>query len=211
MTTTARNMTHEMVNERLPWYVNGTLPEMERAAVAAHVEECAACRDDLRTCEQMARAARADSPVPIPPVASADAVLRRADSRARWRRVPDWRIAAAVAVVSVAGALTYVQVISSDDATNQRFTTTTEATSLATVDYVFQLRFQPSADVVARARVLEELGGSAQLVDATSHEYRLTMALPPQSLRDLDQRAANIAAREEVAEADVVALQVPVR
>lgn len=210
MNTTASCTTHEAVNERLPWYVNGTLPEDERAAVAAHVESCATCREDLAVCQEMARAVRSDSAVPIPPATSADALLRHAETQASggWRS--GWRVAAAVAIVSVAGVLAFLQIDGTEPA-NQRFTTTTGTTSLATVDYVFQLRFEASADTQARRRVLEELGGIAQLVGGATEEYRVTLSLPPQSLTDLDGLAADIAARDEVAGADVVAVQVPVK
>ena len=203
-------MTHEAVNERLPWYVNGTLAEDERGDVAVHLEACAVCREDLLLCEEMARAVRSDGAVPIPPATSAEGLLERAGTRARRRRLPDWRMAAAIAVVSVAAAMTYFQV-NRDEAPNQRFTTTTGQSSVATVDYVFQLRFEASADDAARARIFENLGGSAQVVDSATQEYRVTLSLPPQSLTDLDARAAAIAAHDEVATADVVALQVPVR
>ncbi len=33
----------------LPWYHNGTLPEAERAEVAAHLESCAECRAELES------------------------------------------------------------------------------------------------------------------------------------------------------------------
>jgi anti-sigma factor RsiW len=210
MNRTASRMTHEAVNERLPWYVNGTLAEDERAEVAAHLEACAVCREDLLLCEEMARAVRSDGAVPIPPATSAEALLERAGGRGRRRLGPDWRMVAAIAIVSVTAAMTYFQV-NRDEAPNQRFTTTTGQTSVATVDYVFQLRFETSVDDAVRARIFEDLGGSAQVVDAAAREYRLTLSLPPQSLTDLDARAAAIAAYDEVATADVVALQVPVR
>ena len=210
MNTTASRSTHESINERLPWYVNGTLPDDERAAVAAHIEGCATCREDLALCEEMARAVRSDSAVPIPPATSADALLRHGNTRASggWRS--GWSLAAAVAIVSIAGVLVFLQIDGTEPA-NQRFTTTTETTSLATVDYVFQLRFEASADAQARRRVIEELGGSVQRVDGVTDEYRLTLSLPPQSLTDLDGLADDIAARDEVIRADVVAVQVPVK
>src|SRR5262245_52991500 len=37
---------HE-VSERLPWYVSGTLPEGEPDPIHAHVDACAACREEL--------------------------------------------------------------------------------------------------------------------------------------------------------------------
>ncbi len=210
MNKTASRMTHAVANERLPWYVNGTLDDEERVEVVAHLEVCAECREDLALCEDMARAVRSDGAVPIPPAASAEALLRHGDNRAALRRLPDWRIAAAVAVVSVTAAMALIA-INRDGAPNQRFTATTEQTSLATVDYVFQLRFEGTADDAVRARTLEELGGIAQAIDPDRREYRLTLSLAPQALADLEARAAEIAARPEVAAAEIVALQMPVR
>ena len=210
MNTTASRTQHDYVNERLPWYVNGTLSEEERARVAAHLSECARCRDDLTVCREISGAVRSDGAVPIPPQASADALLRQADRQSFRRRKPDWRIAAGFAVVALAGAIVLLQYVGNEPP-NQQFTTTTQGTSLATVDYVFQLEFEASTGEVARSRFLEELGGSAQVMDADRRKYRVTLPLPPQSLADLDARAAELAAREEVAAAEVVALQVPVR
>lgn len=201
---------HDYVNERLPWYVNGTLSEEEQASVAAHLAECRVCRDDLALCEDMSRAVRSDGAIPIPPAASADAVVRQLDSAASRRWLPDWRVAAGIAVVAVSGAMALLQYVG-NKSPNQQFTTTTEETSLATVDYVFQLQFAASADDEARTRFLQELGGNAQVMDADRREYRVTLSLPPQSLADLDARAGEIAAHKEVAVAEVVALQVPVR
>ena len=201
---------HDYVNQRLPWYVNGTLSEEERARVSEHLEECAVCRDNLALCREMSHSVRSDGAVPIPPVASADALLRRADRETSRRWVPDWRVAAGIAVVAFAGAMALLQYVGSE-APNQKFRPTTQEPSAATVDYVFHVQFAASTDNATRARFLQELGGNAQAMDADQREYRVTLSLPPQSLADLDARAAEIAAREEVTSADVVALQVPVR
>ncbi|HDL85012.1 MAG TPA: hypothetical protein ENH11_01560 [Candidatus Acetothermia bacterium] len=37
----------EQVRELIPWYVNGTLPCREAAAVAAHIASCPSCREEL--------------------------------------------------------------------------------------------------------------------------------------------------------------------
>lgn len=37
---------HEQTQRLLPWYANGTLDPEERAAVDAHLAECAACREE---------------------------------------------------------------------------------------------------------------------------------------------------------------------
>lgn len=210
MNTTASRKMHDYVNERLPWYVNGTLSGEERARVSAHLEECTQCRDDLALCSEMSYAVRSDGAVPIPPAASADALLRQVDTRTSRRWVSDWRIAAGAAVVAFAGAIALFQYVGSEPP-NQQFRTTTQETFAATVDYVFHLQFAASTDAATRDRFLRQLGGSARAIDADQREYRVTLSLPPQSLADLDARAAEIAARKEVASADVVAMQVPVR
>ena len=37
-------MRHEEVHELLPWFVNGTLSDAERARVSAHIDSCLVCR-----------------------------------------------------------------------------------------------------------------------------------------------------------------------
>jgi hypothetical protein len=38
---------HERCWDDIPWWVNGTLPESEQRTLAAHVEHCAECRDEV--------------------------------------------------------------------------------------------------------------------------------------------------------------------
>jgi anti-sigma factor RsiW len=38
---------HEEICSLLPWYVNGTIGELDRQRVDSHLRTCAACRDDL--------------------------------------------------------------------------------------------------------------------------------------------------------------------
>lgn len=38
---------HEALQDALPWYANGSLPEAEAARVQDHLRSCAACREDL--------------------------------------------------------------------------------------------------------------------------------------------------------------------
>lgn len=49
---------HQKVTELLPWYINGTLDSTERQEVEAHLAVCAACRDELARCRDLATAAR---------------------------------------------------------------------------------------------------------------------------------------------------------
>ena len=62
MTQRARDRSHasehQGVWEILPWYVNGTLDDRERASVEAHLMTCAACQGELARCRNLAAAVR---------------------------------------------------------------------------------------------------------------------------------------------------------
>ena len=203
-------MSHEAVNERLPWFVNGTLPEDEYRQVEAHLDSCAACREDLAASRELSDVIRSDQAIPIPPTVTADDVLRRAGKLRAPRRTIDWRMAAAAAAMAIAAALAYTMLVPQEPP-NQQFTTVTGSPGVATVSYVFELHFAASAGEADRRRILNEIGGSARAIDAVEGVYQLTLDLPPQALADLEALAASMAMRDEIAAADVVALQVPVR
>jgi len=113
---------HEEVQLLLPWYATDRLDADERAAVAAHLAECEACRSDLATERRLAAAvsaerddvapaweafaARLDRPaasVPVPRRRTRDAFagVRRAAARPQTLR---WVVAAQFAAVLVLGA-----------------------------------------------------------------------------------------------------------
>lgn len=210
MNLSAHHLSHDAVNERLPWYVNGTLSDEERVEVDAHIEVCAECREALSLCQEMAAAIRSNAAIPIPPGTSAEALLARHANRPSSASRNGWRIAAAIAVITVVGLLA-TPWLAGTGGTNQRFETVTEPSSLAAVDYVFAVRFEAGTSAADRQSVLASLGGKALAEDEELGVYRVTLSLPPQSLTELYARAAALAERDEVAAADVVALQVPVQ
>jgi anti-sigma factor RsiW len=57
-TDTSHPSEHHEVWEMLPWYVNGTLDDRERASVQAHLMTCAACQAELVRCHDLAAAVR---------------------------------------------------------------------------------------------------------------------------------------------------------
>ena len=46
-------MTHREIIELLPWYVNNTLAESERTRIAGHLDDCAACAQEVQTLRAM--------------------------------------------------------------------------------------------------------------------------------------------------------------
>ena len=69
---------HENCLQLLPWYLNKTLDASERLAVEAHLEDCAACRDEVVFLETVQSSARV---VNQPPIRDRfDEVMARIDS-----------------------------------------------------------------------------------------------------------------------------------
>jgi predicted anti-sigma-YlaC factor YlaD len=98
-------MTCDDVRERLDVYLEGGLPHAERAAVAAHLETCAACRAEAHDWRDLfARTAELprsiDPPRDLWPAIDAELDTARVYSRSFWL------IAAAVALVLVTAAVT---------------------------------------------------------------------------------------------------------
>jgi len=102
-------------DELLAWYANGTLDGPERARVAAHLAECARCREELSFLTTLAASVRAADESGEPVEAGAELGLRRllrevrqsapkaASARRRW-----WRpalAAAAILIIAVQGVV----------------------------------------------------------------------------------------------------------
>lgn len=95
----------------LPPYVDGEAGPDERAAVDAHLAQCAACRDDVeaqRAVRALLVSRRASLVEPAPPALAAD-LRRAADTRLLPSAGPRWSAlaAAAVVVLAVTGGLSW--------------------------------------------------------------------------------------------------------
>ena len=70
---------HQAVSELLPWYVNGTLGEEERARIDAHLAACATCRAALSFEQQVYASLHAPGGVEYMPAASLKKLQARLD------------------------------------------------------------------------------------------------------------------------------------
>lgn len=69
------------LRDLLPWRVNDTLDARERAELDRHLSDCAACRDELRRCEQLGVALKsAAGAAPAPHPARLESLLSRLDA-----------------------------------------------------------------------------------------------------------------------------------
>lgn len=97
------------MRDLLPGYVHGTLPAGQRAAVAAHLTDCADCATEVELITAAARAF-ATPDIDLARIVSALPAAPRHASRAAARPRPAiglWRVAAAVGVVAL-GAFSVV-------------------------------------------------------------------------------------------------------
>jgi hypothetical protein len=70
---------HQEVSALLPWYVNGTISELDRQKVDAHLPACADCSNDLARELYVYRSMTADTAVEYMPAASLKRLLTRLD------------------------------------------------------------------------------------------------------------------------------------
>jgi len=61
---------HPRITELLPWYLNGTIGELDRQRVDAHLQGCLACREELEIERRIHAAMSAESSVQYMPAAS---------------------------------------------------------------------------------------------------------------------------------------------
>ena len=102
-------MKHGQVHSLLPWYVNGTLPGRQRAAVEKHLAGCAPCRQALAEWRLVSDGV-AMQPAPAIPAGTLAALLNRLESTSGRAR-PSGQTAWQVAVGFVALALMLLVVL----------------------------------------------------------------------------------------------------
>ena len=110
--------THKVVDVLLPWYVNGTLEDDERALVQQHLAQCERCRREVEWLQELQAACAAAAAVPGASPAvhhlrqrlmgprTAPGIAGRL--KAQWRRVQPWSravMAAQLAAILVLGSV----------------------------------------------------------------------------------------------------------
>jgi hypothetical protein len=97
----AETKRHEQVWQLLPWYVNGTLDDLERETVARHVSLCQTCEDEIVRCRSLVSVLGSDdTPAWTHSPRDFDRLMTRIDressltsttSTERWRlRIHEW-------------------------------------------------------------------------------------------------------------------------
>lgn len=201
---------HDRVSLLLPWYVNDTLASDERAEVAAHLQNCHVCRDNLVDVQRLQEAVRSESPTPLVPKADVHALMRSLDGSevaGAHRRSRYVAAAASIALLAIVGWILLAGPPSTEPAEYQ--TVTDPSGSLSGVGYVFELQFHGATTDSRRSEILKQLGAERiQRLDASSL-YRVTVQRRPSSLAELQAVADELAERPEIDLANVVAVELP--
>jgi anti-sigma factor RsiW len=95
---------HLTQTQLLPWFVNGTLDEVQRLTLERHLAECATCRADLALEREVHASMTAATPIEYIPAASLQRLRARLDAqsdegalRSGSGGIPAWRWPAAMA------------------------------------------------------------------------------------------------------------------
>jgi hypothetical protein len=167
---------HQTISALIPWYVNGSIDEVERQRVDAHLRLCADCRDDLARERCIFQGMNAETTVEYMPAASLKRLQARLDGmdaaaapdepatgaapeKPRRRSMP-WQglMAASVAVMALA-----LSVLAADRWMQFRvhaapnYYTVTTSTARAP-DEVIRAVFSPTVTLVELQAILDEAG-----------------------------------------------------
>ena len=203
---------HDTVTELLPWYVNDTLDESERNLVSEHIGDCDDCRENVELLLRVQRTVRNESPAPLVPAPRTDELLAALDGRdrsyalrSRWQ----WLAAASVVIlVGVSSALIWPRGDGLDSPT--RFETATSPESSDSINYVVELRFVDGVSAEAKTALFDAIDAPEPAAQAGESFYRVTLALGPLSLTELEGYIEDIESHPEISTAEVVAVQLPV-
>lgn len=203
---------HDKVTLLLPWYVNGTLASEERDAVAAHLENCTNCQQDLVLLREMSDVVQGTQPVPIVPPPPVKQFLAEVDATTaapeiRMRRT-GWLLAASLVVASI--MLGRVVMTGPENASPTFFEPATSAAGEAGMYYVLEIQFNPAMETVERQRMLARIGVADVSVTEQPDTIRGVVSLPALSLAELERYTQDMESVAGILRADVIALQLPV-
>ena len=200
---------HGNVEKLLPWYVNKTLDERERARVERHLETCTACQENVRLWSQVQSTVRNDSPVPFVPEPNVDAMLNvvEADGR-RWSASGAQKLLLVAASIVLAVAMAFTVGNRLTPETPAQFETVMSESADNSVQYIIEMRFDENASPEQRKQILDSLGNVT--FEAPLDADVLTLHLSAESLPELQERVDDVRALPYVNDAKIIAVHLPV-
>ena len=203
---------HQSASELLPWLVNSTLSDSERAIVERHVSDCDECANDIGILRSMRDVIVHDNPSPLIPKPNAAKSLSLAGEKNNQptRHPYGLQLAAAASLLIALLAVTLMS-IESETTKPKLFETATGESAAAAMDYVFDLVFEDGLPAHDRGRILQQINARDVIPGDASNAVRTTLRLSLSSLEALDAYTQDLARLPEVRSASIVAVQLPVR
>ncbi len=164
---------HETIEALLPWYVNGTLTDEERAQVEAHLAHCRRCREDVRFLTGLRQGVKRTTDTTTDPELGLKRLMREIDAEpTARRRTPWWQpsLAAAAVVIVVQGVLLF-NLWQRDDDIGMRLAGDTPPPAV-----VLQIQFDADAREGEIRALLRSL--NARLIDGPSAVGLYRIELP---------------------------------
>jgi len=178
---------HRLADAVLPWFVNGTLSDDERASVDRHLRECARCRrevEGLRQLQAFCRSAPAsvDATAGLRDLNDPVSVASRRGSMGRWlqrflehwRRAPQWT--RWVIVAQFAGAVSLTAFVGAHDVESSAPYRTLGAPSPASPYGAIAVVFMPDIAEAEMRRILQAAG--ARIVDGPTSTDAYVLQVP---------------------------------
>jgi hypothetical protein len=211
-----RKQCRDESRENIPWYVNGTLSEVDATAVRRHLEACSECRVDFEMHSETRDAVLGRELTPIMPMTTAADVIGvgadRVPGSLRNRQWPS-RLSAIAAGIAIIGLALVLLPDAGDDGEvpNQVFETATSVGMVGGIDYVLALQFDEDVADIEREEIAMGLRGAVRwsVDDRGVYEVRVRLAEP--TLQDLQEYEQRVGALNGVESAEFTALQLPMR
>jgi anti-sigma factor RsiW len=172
--------------ELLPWYVNGTLSDVEHAGVDRHIRNCLPCRIALQEQYQLEALLKQQPTVPLSAEPAFDRLLHEIDT-ARRRVTPfpsAWgRLAAVTALAAGLAIVAWLATIGGDATREAAFVTATQPSSESVeLDIVFA---EGVSEAELRA-IVREIGGVMTGGPSSLGRYRVRIGVDEQTSRGVE-------------------------
>lgn len=185
-------LSHRRALELIPWLVNGTLGDDERAALERHVRDCLPCRAELKQQRALAALLGKRHEPHLSPDAAFDALMNRADRR-RWAPRARYAIAASIAIALLGSiAVLYIPRLTDEHLEPGYETLARGGDAAVRLDLVFA----PDVTETELRGIVRAIGGT--LVAGPSEAGRYTIELGDDGTVTLERTIADLRADERV-------------
>lgn len=194
----------------LPWYVNGTLNDIEVQATEKHLQTCEACTSELPVLLSLQKSLGKETVAVLAPPPKVEQFLaqldkpfaRRFPSRAAWIA---GALAAGVAVVAIALNSFY----SSEPVDPVTYRTVTGTDTSASFDYVLHVTLDRQVRPENHAGVLRTLDPTSVTALEAAGNYKVVVRLQAGSIEDLERYRQDFESNPDVSSVSIVAIEMP--